>query len=82
VSSSIGKQEIVLRGFKARQDTAGRPEALHSNAEDRHGATVLLGGEFVGGFGEDFAMKVDVGLGGGRAHEGHIVKWCEEDAAI
>ena len=44
--------------------------------------SVLLGGEFAGGGGEDFGVGVDVGFSGGGGHEGHIVEGGEEDAAV
>lgn len=36
----------------------------------------------MGGFGEDFCVQVDVGFGGGGAHESHVVEGGEEDAAV
>src|SRR2546429_9581441 len=44
--------------------------------------SVLLGSEFAGGGGEDFRVGVDVGFGGGGAHEGHVVERREEGAAV
>src|SRR5437016_9671083 len=44
--------------------------------------SVLLGSEFAGGGGEDFRVGVDVGFGGGGAHEGHVVERRVEDAAV
>src|SRR5882762_3513907 len=46
------------------------------------GMSVLLGGEFGSGGGEDFGVGVDVGVGGGGAHKGHVVEGGEEDAAV
>src|SRR5258708_37749308 len=37
--------------------------------------------EFEGGGGEDFGVGVDVGIGGGGRHEGHVGERWEEDAA-
>jgi hypothetical protein len=34
-----------------------------------------LRGEFADGFGEGFGVLVDVGGGGGGAHQGHVVEW-------
>ena len=34
------------------------------------------------GGGEDFGVGVDVGFGGGRGHEGHVVEGREEDATV
>src|SRR5690348_11449945 len=51
--------------------------------EGRQGRGVKsLRSEFAGGFGEDFCVEVDVGFGGGWAHEGHVVEGSEKDAAI
>ena len=51
--------------------------------EGREGHVVgSLRSEFAGGFGEDFCVEVDVGVGGGGAHEGHVVEGSEKDAAI
>ncbi len=36
----------------------------------------------MGGGGEDFGVGVDVGFGGGRRHERHVVERSEEDAAV
>src|SRR5258706_580246 len=44
--------------------------------------SVLLGGEFGGGGGEDFGVGVDIGFGGSGGHEGHVVKRREEAAAV
>src|SRR6266478_5770247 len=44
--------------------------------------SVLLGGEFGGGGGEDFGVGVDIGFGGSGGHEGHVVERSEEDAAV
>ena len=36
----------------------------------------------MGGGGEDFGVRVDVGGGGSGGHEGHVVEGSEEDAAV
>src|SRR5467141_3367885 len=46
------------------------------------GMSVLLGGQFAGGGGEEIAVGVDVGFSGGGGHEGHVVERREEDAAV
>ncbi len=46
------------------------------------GSGCHLRGEFTGGGGEDFGVGVDVGCGGGGAHERHIVERGEEDSAV
>src|SRR6266403_950261 len=43
--------------------------------------SVLHGSEFCCGGGEDFGVGVDVGLGGGGVHEGHVVEGRQEVAA-
>src|SRR5690348_11890878 len=51
--------------------------------EGREGHVVgSLRSEFAGGFGKDFCVEVDVGVGGGGTHECHVVEGSEKDAAI
>src|SRR5882762_8294992 len=45
-------------------------------------AVLALGGEFAGGGGEDFGVRVDINGGGCGGHEGHVVEGSEEDAAV
>ena len=63
-----------LGHLRVKASTANPHANMHVTAELIH--------QGLDGLQENFGVTIDVGGGGGGGHQGHVVEWSKQDAAV